>query len=66
MGLIVFLGIFVGVPILYLLLMLYWRLSPNHQPRLGTTDRELRYRGWHAGWFYGGDAGTGGDGGGPC
>jgi hypothetical protein len=66
MDLIVFLGIFVGLPILYLLLVLYWRLSSNHQPRLGTTDREVRSRDWHAGWFYGGDAGAGGDGGGPC
>jgi hypothetical protein len=53
MDLIVFLGIFVGVPIICLLLMLYWRLSSNHQPRLGTADRGLQYRDWHAGWFYG-------------
>jgi hypothetical protein len=53
MELIVFLVIFIGVPILYLLFMLSWRLNPNHRPRRRNADRELQHRDWHAGWFHG-------------
>lgn len=64
MDLIIFLVIFIGVPVLYLLLMLYRRLNQNHRPRRRNVDRELQHRDWHAGWFYPGDTGGGGDSGG--
>jgi uncharacterized membrane protein YgcG len=62
--------IFIGVPILYLLLRLYWRLNPNHRPRRRKADQELhQQQDGHAGWFYMGGGGGGGDigggGGGP-
>jgi uncharacterized membrane protein YgcG len=61
--------ILIGVPILYLLLQLYWRLNPKHRPRRRRADQELRQQEWHGGWFYPGGGGGGGDigggGGGP-
>jgi hypothetical protein len=62
------LAIFVGPPIV--LLVLYWRLNPNHWPRWRDADRELPHRDWRAGLFFmgGGDSGgrdgSGGDSGG--
>jgi hypothetical protein len=58
--------IFVGVPILYLLLQLYWRLVPKHRPRRRHADQELQQRDQHGAWFYmgGGGGGGGGDSGG--
>ena len=60
--LLIFLVIFFGVPILYLLLMLYWRLNPKHRPRWHNANRELQQRDSHDAWFYmrGGDSGGGG------
>jgi uncharacterized membrane protein YgcG len=58
--------IFIGVPILYLLLMLYWRLFPKHRPRWHNANRELQQRDSHGAWLFmrGGDSGGGGGGGG--
>ena len=49
--------ILIGVPILYLLLQLYWRLNPKHRPRRRRADQELRQRERHGGWFYPGGGG---------
>jgi|Tabmets5t2r1_1033131.scaffolds.fasta_scaffold22393_2 hypothetical protein len=64
MDLLIPLVIFIGVPILYLLLMLYWRLNPKHRPRRRNADRELQHRDSHRAWFYmgGGDSSSGGGG----
>jgi uncharacterized membrane protein YgcG len=61
--------IFIGAPILYLLLQLYWRLNPNHRPRRRHASQELQQQDQHGRWFYTGGGGGGGDigggGGGP-
>jgi hypothetical protein len=52
--------IIIGVPILYLLLRLYWRLNPKHRPRRRRADQELRQQERHD-WYYPGGLGGGGD-----
>jgi uncharacterized membrane protein YgcG len=64
MELIIPAAILIGVPILYLLLQLYWRLVPKHRPRRRNANQELQHRDQHGAWFYmgGGDSGGGGGG----
>jgi uncharacterized membrane protein YgcG len=64
--------ILIGIPILYLLLQLYWRLNPKHRPRRRHASQELKQPDSHGAWFYmgggdsgggaGGDSGSGGGG----
>jgi uncharacterized membrane protein YgcG len=60
----IFIGLFFGLPILYLLLMLYWRLNPNHRPRWLNANREFQQRDSHGAWLFMGRGGGGGDSGG--